>query len=84
MALGREGHEYGVQDGDYWGPGTTTSERVRIRALEAVLAQRERELLELKGPCRNSKCRLHRAHSGPCYCEPAAQDTGQLDPEREQ
>jgi len=55
---------------------------VRARALEAVLAVRERELLELKGPCRNSKCRLHYAHSGPCYCEPAAPDTGQLDPER--
>jgi hypothetical protein len=29
-----------------------------------VLAERERELLELKGPC--STCPLHYAHSGPC------------------
>lgn len=36
----------------------------RVRALEAVLADREQELLELKGPCRT--CRLHFAHSGPC------------------
>jgi len=42
---------------------------VRARALEAVFAERERELLELKGPCRNTKCRLHRAHSGPCDCD---------------
>jgi hypothetical protein len=31
-----------------------------------VLADRERELLELKGPCSNSTCPLHYAHSGPC------------------
>jgi hypothetical protein len=34
------------------------------RATKAVLAVRERELLELKGQC--STCRLHYAHSGPC------------------
>lgn len=38
----------------------------RIAALEAILADRERELLELKGPCSNAKCSLHYAHSGPC------------------
>lgn len=38
----------------------------RVRALEAVLADRERELLELKGPCTSRTCRLHYAHSGPC------------------
>jgi hypothetical protein len=36
----------------------------RLRAAAAVLAERERELLELKGKC--SHCRLHYAHSGPC------------------
>lgn len=43
----------------------------RVRALKAVLADRERELLELKGPCTGGEvgkgaCRLHRDHSGPC------------------
>lgn len=38
----------------------------RIAALESALADRERELLELKGPCSNAKCSLHYAHSGPC------------------
>lgn len=35
-------------------------------SLRAVLADRERELLELKGPCSNRTCGLHYAHSGPC------------------
>jgi hypothetical protein len=30
------------------------------------LADRERELLEIKGPCWNATCRLHKAHFGPC------------------
>lgn len=34
--------------------------------LRRILATRERELLELKGPCSNKTCRLHYAHSGPC------------------
>lgn len=37
-----------------------------ISATRAVLACRERELLELKGPCSSAACRLHYAHSGPC------------------
>jgi hypothetical protein len=36
----------------------------KLRVSEAILEVRERELLELKGPC--STCRLHYAHSGPC------------------
>lgn len=36
----------------------------KIRALQNVLKYREKELLELKGPC--STCHLHYAHSGPC------------------
>lgn len=36
----------------------------RLDAAKAVLADREAELLALKGPC--STCRLHYAHSGPC------------------
>ena len=35
-------------------------------AARAVLRDREAELLDLKGPCRVSTCRLHQAHSGPC------------------
>lgn len=38
----------------------------RLSAAKAVLVDRERELLELKGPCSNNTCRLHYAHSGPC------------------
>lgn len=38
----------------------------KLRAARAVCAVRERELLELKGPCSNKTCRLHYAHSGPC------------------
>jgi hypothetical protein len=40
--------------------------REQLAAAIAVLAERERELLELKGPCSNAECRLHRAHAGPC------------------
>jgi hypothetical protein len=40
--------------------------KVKLRAAEFVLSERERELLELKGPCSLSICRLHFAHSGPC------------------
>lgn len=38
----------------------------RVAALESILSDRERELLELKGPCSARGCRLHYAHSGPC------------------
>ncbi len=40
-----------------------------LRATRAVLAERERELLELKGPCSSEDCVLHYAHSGPCDIE---------------
>lgn len=46
------------------------SDLPEVSAALSVLADRERELLELKGPCTNGRCRLHRAHSGPC--NPAA------------
>lgn len=38
----------------------------RLAAAKAILAERERELLDLKGPCSSAKCRLHHAHAGPC------------------
>jgi hypothetical protein len=44
----------------------TIDNAARISATRAVLADRERELLELKGPCSSAACRLHYAHSGPC------------------
>lgn len=34
--------------------------------LRSILQERERELLEAKGHCRNTYCSLHCAHSGPC------------------
>lgn len=43
-----------------------------VAAAKAVLADRERELLELKGPC-SGGCRLHYAHSGPCDIRLAAE-----------
>jgi hypothetical protein len=39
-----------------------------VTALREVLAIREGELLNLAGPCSNTRCRLHHAHSGPCDC----------------
>ena len=46
---------------------TRTDLEYRLRAVESVLRDRERELLELKGPCSNHfECGLHYAHSGPC------------------
>lgn len=39
----------------------TDPDRVR-----AVLADREAELLVVKGRCRMKGCRLHYAHWGPC------------------
>jgi len=38
----------------------------RLRAVISILAERERELLQVKGPCSFKECRLHYAHSGPC------------------
>ena len=47
-------------------PLSTQRYEAIIVALRDILAIREGELLDLKGPCRNSSCRLHYAHSGPC------------------
>lgn len=44
-------------------------EIIRLRAVAAVLVIREKELLDLKGPCSNKACPLHYAHSGPCDTE---------------
>lgn len=45
-----------------------------LHATRAVLAERERELLELKGPCSTTACRLHYAHSGPCDIKRATEE----------
>jgi len=51
-------------------------QQLRINALTNILKIREDELLKVKGPCRwkEKGCRLHYAHSGPCYL------TGVVDP----
>jgi len=41
-------------------------QHVMVAALKTVLADRERELFRLKGPCSTADCGLHYAHSGPC------------------
>lgn len=41
----------------------------KLRAARAVCAERERELLAIKGPCSVTTCRLHYAHAGPCDIE---------------
>ncbi len=46
--------------------GPNTVPAYLLAATKDVLADRERELLKLKGPCSNRRCRLHYAHSGPC------------------
>jgi hypothetical protein len=47
-------------------PDRATENDHLLAAAKFVLAERERELLELKGPCSSTRCRLHYAHSGPC------------------
>ena len=44
----------------------TADLRSKLSATQFVCAERERELLELKGPCSNADCPLHYAHAGPC------------------
>lgn len=39
---------------------------IKLEAARFVCQVREKELLDLKGPCSNDRCRLHYAHSGPC------------------
>lgn len=66
-----EAYAVGYADG-------TKDERDRCseQAVRAVLAERERELLELKGPCSNRACRLHYAHAGPCDIPPERTSDG--------
>lgn len=61
-------------------PATSAPDRLvpkhLLDAARAVLADRERELFDLKGPCSNGWCRLHYAHSGPCDCRTGDVDCG--------
>lgn len=50
--------------------------RSALHATQFVLGERERELLELKGPCSNQACRLHYAHAGPCDVIDSGSRTG--------
>lgn len=38
----------------------------KVEGMFAVLRIREKELLEIKGPCGLPNCRLHNQHQGPC------------------
>lgn len=42
----------------------------RIAYLKGEIHVLLAELLRLKGPCSNSNCKLHYAHSGPCEPNP--------------
>ena len=63
-------------------PDTSALER-KLSATKAVLADREAELLRLKGPCTQKPrgCVLHYAHSGPCNIQAGGQSTEQKEPE---
>lgn len=58
MSAFHEDHERDMQNPEY--------KEAFAQATRFVLAERERELLLLKGPCSNRDCRLHYAHAGPC------------------
>lgn len=38
----------------------------KVEGMFAVLRIREKELLQIKGPCPEENCRLHEKHVGPC------------------
>ena len=38
----------------------------RLEATQRILADRERELLAIRGQCATDACTLHYAHGGPC------------------
>ena len=41
-----------------------------VRTLRYLILLRERELRDIKGPCKINSCRLHRSHEGPCDIRP--------------
>lgn len=52
-----------------WVPTVSHNDlHIKISSLMSVLADRERELMMMKGPCswKHRGCRLHYAHTGPC------------------
>jgi hypothetical protein len=50
----------------------------KLAAVRSVLADRERELRQVKGPCSNRFCCLHFAHSGPCNTDSRPNATGDV------
>jgi hypothetical protein len=45
---------------------THVSGQKKVEGMFAVLRIREKELLQIKGPCGQDHCRLHASHIGPC------------------
>ena len=48
----------------------------RLDVAERIIAELERELLDIKGPCSFAQCRLHYAHYGPCDTRKEASHDG--------
>jgi hypothetical protein len=46
----------------------------KVEGMFAVLRIREKELLQIKGPCPHDNCRLHDKHVGPCDIRKKKQD----------
>lgn len=46
----------------------------RAIAAEALVVERDKELMQIKGPCRAPGCMLHRAHNGSCNIGSLARD----------
>jgi hypothetical protein len=46
----------------------------KVEGMFAVLRIREKELLQIKGPCPHDTCRLHDKHVGPCDIRKKKQD----------
>lgn len=46
----------------------------RAIAAEALVVERDKELMQIQGPCRAPGCMLHRAHNGPCNIGSLARD----------
>lgn len=61
-----------AEDQKLTGVGPPTTDDHVAAGLRRILADRERELLALKGPCSAKTCRMHYAHSGPCDIQPEA------------
>jgi hypothetical protein len=50
------------------------SQQRKVEGMFAVLRIREKELMQIKGPCSKDNCRLHENHVGPCDIRKKKQD----------